>query len=85
MADNHLPVSGATMILLVSGSSREGSANTAVLRTAAALARPGVETALYSGIGGLPLFNPDNDREGAPVDSHVAAMRAEMARGPTRC
>jgi chromate reductase len=66
-------------MLLVSGSSRDGSSNAAVLRTAAALAPADVEAVLYTGIGELPLFNPDADREGAPVDERVAAMRAAVA------
>jgi NAD(P)H-dependent FMN reductase len=65
-------------ILLVSGSSREGSTNAAVLRTAAAVAGNGVETVLYPGIGELPLFNPDDDREGVAVDPRVAEMRREV-------
>jgi NAD(P)H-dependent FMN reductase len=65
-------------ILLVSGSSREGSTNAAVLRTAAAVAAGDVETLLYGGIGALPLFNPDDDREGVPVDPRVADMRREV-------
>jgi chromate reductase, NAD(P)H dehydrogenase (quinone) len=66
-------------ILLVSGSSREGSTNAAVLRTAAAVAGEGVETVLYPGIGELPLFNPDDDREGGPVDPRVAEMRRAVS------
>jgi chromate reductase len=62
-------------ILLVSGSSREGSTNAAVLRTAAAVVGEGVQTVLYPRIGELPLFNPDDDREGVPVDPRVAEMR----------
>jgi chromate reductase, NAD(P)H dehydrogenase (quinone) len=66
-------------ILLVSGSSREGSTNAAVLRTAAAVVPAGVEAISYAGIGSLPLFNPDDDREGAPVDPRVADMRSTLA------
>ena len=66
-------------LLLISGSSRDGSTNAAVLRTAAALAPEDVEAVLYTGIGELPLFNPDADRDGAPVDERVAAMRAAVA------
>ncbi len=65
-------------ILLVCGSSREGSTNAAVLRTAAAVAGDGVETVVYPGIGELPLFNPDDDREGLPVDPRVAEMRRDV-------
>jgi NAD(P)H-dependent FMN reductase len=64
-----------TRILLISGSLRAGSTNTAVLRTAARLAPAGVETAWYDGMGHLPHFNPDDDREGAPVDSAVQELR----------
>lgn len=62
-------------ILLVAGSSREGSTNAAVLRTAATVAPGGVEAVTFLGIGALPLFNPDDDREGLPVDPRVAEMR----------
>jgi chromate reductase len=66
-------------MLLISGSSRDGSTNAAVLRTAAALAPDDVEAVSYTGIGKLPLFNPDDDREEALVDERVAAMRAALA------
>ena len=66
-------------VLLVSGSARGGSTNVAALRTAATLAGDGVETVLLDGVGELPLFNPDDDREGAVVDARVAAMRAAVA------
>jgi NAD(P)H-dependent FMN reductase len=66
-------------ILLVSGSSRQGSSNGAVLRTAADVAGEGVQAVIYTGIGELPLFNPDDDREGAPVHPRVADMRRELA------
>ena len=62
----------------MSGSSRDGSTNAAVLRAAAEVADGGVETVLYTGIGALPLFNPDDDREGTPVDPRVADMRREL-------
>ncbi len=66
------------LVLLISGSSREGSTNAAVLRTAAARAPAGVTATLYGGIGELPLFNPDADREGEAVDPRVAVMRAAV-------
>jgi chromate reductase len=69
----------AVTILFISGSSRDGSTNAAVLRTATALAPADVRPMLYGGIGELPLFNPDDDREGAPVDERVAAMRSAVA------
>ncbi len=72
-------VSGRVRILLVSGSLREGSTNTAVLKTAEEVAPAGVATTLYRGMGTLPHFNPDDDREGEPVDPAVAQLRAEVA------
>jgi chromate reductase, NAD(P)H dehydrogenase (quinone) len=66
-------------ILLVSGSARQGSTNVAVLRTAAVVAAGTVETARLGGIGELPLFNPDDDREGMVLDPRVVAMRSAIA------
>jgi chromate reductase, NAD(P)H dehydrogenase (quinone) len=66
-------------ILLISGSSRERSTNAAVLRTAAAVAGDEVQTVSYADIGELPIFNPDHDQEGLPVDPRVAEMRREVA------
>lgn len=50
---------GTLRILAISGSLRAASSNSAVLRVAAMLAPPGVEIAIYGGIGALPHFNPD--------------------------
>ena len=69
----------ALRLLLISGSLRSGSTNTAALRTARAVAPPEIETTLYDGMGRLPHFNPDDDREGAAVDPEVAALRAAIA------
>jgi NAD(P)H-dependent FMN reductase/DNA-binding transcriptional ArsR family regulator len=69
----------ALRILLVCGSSRAGSTNMAVLRTAAFVAGAGVDATVYEGIGALPLFGPDADGEGAVVPGPVAAMRAAVA------
>ena len=48
-------------ILAISGSLRAVSSNTAALQAMRALAPPGVELALYEGLGALPMFNPDLD------------------------
>ena len=63
--------------MLVSGSTRSGSTNTAALITAAALAPPGVTAVLYQGLAGLPAFNPDDDGEFLPEP--VAELRREIA------
>jgi NAD(P)H-dependent FMN reductase len=67
-------------LLLISGSLRAGSTNSATLRTAAALAPDGIETAIYDGMGRLPHFNPDDDpTDGVGLDPEVAALRAALA------
>jgi chromate reductase len=57
----------ARRILLVSGSLRAASANTAVLRTIAATAGAGFACRLYDGLARLPAFNPDDDHHPLPV------------------
>ncbi len=63
-------------ILLISGSTRAASTNTAVLRTAAAVAPPGLTTVLYGGLADLPAFNPDDDHE--PLHPAVADLRRHL-------
>jgi chromate reductase, NAD(P)H dehydrogenase (quinone) len=66
-------------LLLISGSLRGGSTNSATLRTAAALAPTGVEAEIYDGMGRLPHFNPDDDpADGIGLDAEVAALRAAL-------
>jgi NAD(P)H-dependent FMN reductase len=66
-------------LLLISGSLRGGSTNSATLRTAAALAPAGVEAELYDGMGRLPHFNPDDDpTDGVGLDAEVTALRAAL-------
>jgi hypothetical protein len=60
-------------LLLISGSLRGGSTNSATLRTTAALAPAGMATEIYDGMGRLPHFNPDDDpADGVGVDPEVA-------------
>jgi chromate reductase, NAD(P)H dehydrogenase (quinone) len=66
-------------ILMISGSLRSRSTNTAALATAHELATDGIETVLYDGLGGLPHFNPDDDPDGGPVHPSVAALRSQIA------
>lgn len=62
-------------ILAISGSLRRASANTALLRAAAALAPPGVEIAMYGGLGDLPHFNADLEET---LPSSVRDFRARI-------
>ncbi len=71
------PELSAARILLVSGSLRDGSTNSAVLRTAVDVAPPGVEATLFDGLGSLPHFNPDDDHE--PLDPAAARLREAIA------
>ncbi len=64
-------------VLLVSGSTRAASSNSALLRTAVVAAPPGVRAALYDGLGALPHFNPDDDQP--PLPAAVAQLRASIA------
>jgi NAD(P)H-dependent FMN reductase len=64
-------------ILLVSGSTRSGSTNTALLRAALAARPPGVEARLFDGMTDLPHFNPDDDVD--PLPAAVVHLRREIA------
>jgi chromate reductase len=63
-------------ILAVSGSLREGSFNTSLLRAAIEAAPEGVELELWEGIGELPLY--DGDLENDPPES-VRRLREDWA------
>ncbi len=62
-------------ILLISGSTRSGSANTAALRTLQAVAPPEVTARLYCDLAALPAFNPDHE----PPPRPAAALREQIA------
>jgi chromate reductase, NAD(P)H dehydrogenase (quinone) len=54
-------------ILLISGSLRSGSTNTAALETARLVAPPGLSMTFYEGMATLPHFNPDDDLDTPPA------------------
>jgi NAD(P)H-dependent FMN reductase len=64
-------------LLVVSGSTRSASTNTAFCRTVGDCAPPGVVVTVFEGCASLPHFNPDDDRE--PLPHTVAALRSEIA------
>lgn len=70
-------MSTPTCLLLLTGSTREASTNTAVLRTAAAVAPPTTTSVLWPGLAELPHFDPDLDHE--PLPGTVADLRAAIA------
>jgi chromate reductase len=70
-------VSEQARILLVSGSTRSGSSNTAALATAAEIAPSQVSAVLYDGLADLPAFNPDDDGDRLPASA--ARLRREIA------
>jgi len=74
----------AVRILLISGSTRGASTNTALLRTAQAVAPAGVTAVLFERMTGLPHFNPDDDPQDdaaaarRPLHPAVVALRSEI-------
>lgn len=64
-------------LLLISGSLRRASTNTAALRTLASLAPPDLDVSLYDGMAQLPHFDPDLDTE--PLHPVIADLRAQIA------
>ena len=62
-------------VLLISGSTRAGSTNTALIRTAAVLDPE--RTRVHDGLADLPAFNPDDDAD--PLPPAVAELRGALA------
>ena len=60
-------------VLLISGSTRSASSNSAFVRTAAQHPPDGVQAVVYDGLERLPHFNPDLDVDPLPVE--VAELR----------
>jgi chromate reductase len=58
-------------ILLVSGSTRGRSTNTAALLSAAQVAPDGVIATLFEGLSDLPAFNPDDEHVPHPAVDHL--------------
>ena len=65
-------------ILAVSGSLREASFNTSLLRAAVEAAPEGVELELWEGLGELPLYDEDLD-DAADVPESVRRLREDWA------
>ncbi len=69
-------VADVDRILLIPGSLRGRSTNVAVLRTAQMVAPEHVAAVVFTGLGDLPLFNPDDDED--PLHPAVADLRAQV-------
>ena len=67
-------------VLLISGSLRQHSTNSAAIHIAQQLAPPGMTTTIYTGTASLPHFNPDDDREDGPIHPAVAVLRGHIER-----
>jgi chromate reductase len=65
-----------TRIIGISGSLRKASYNTALLQTAKTLMPAGIDLEIVS-IEGIPLFNEDLEKEGAPAQ--VNALKDKIA------
>lgn len=64
-------------VLVVSGSTRPSSTNTALCRTAVHCAPEGVTVSCWADVSVLPHFNPDDDHE--PLPPAVASLRRAIA------
>lgn len=65
-----------TVVLLISGSTRAASTNSAALRTVSAIAPDGIRTRWYDGLAALPAFDPDDDGSAHPP---VLALREQLS------
>ncbi|WP_430331759.1 NADPH-dependent FMN reductase [Rhodococcus sp. ACT016] len=72
-------------ILLLSGSLRTDSTNSALLRTAGSLMAEGFRGAMYEGMGQLPHFNPDEDDDPLPPAVRDLRRRIASAAGLLIC
>ncbi len=62
-------------LLMISGSLREGSTNTAAVNTAAGLVPPEWTGQIYREMVALPHFNPDHDDESVGLEDSAARLR----------
>ena len=66
-------------LLVISGSLRAGSYNTALARAASELAPVGVDVDLYDGLGELPPYDADIDAAGEPAAVRELRRRISSA------
>ena len=68
-------------ILAISGSLREGSLNTRLLREIAERAPAGVEIEIWNGLRSIPPYDADEDSELAPEPVHALRQAIAQADG----
>src|SRR5579859_7959390 len=71
-------MSAVRHVMCLSGSLRRVSSNTAALLAACELAPAELSLTLYTGLGTLPLFNPDD--ESAHLPASVQALREAVGQ-----
>ena len=72
-------------ILAISGSLRENSSNSNILRMMASIAPPDVQIELYEGLGTLPHFDPGLDDENSSSTVQDFRQRLAQADGVIIC
>ena len=72
-------------ILAISGSLRSSSTNTTLLRAMHGLVPDGLQISIYDGIGNLPYFNPELDREIPLLPVHHWRTQLQEADGILFC
>ena len=75
---NRAPGAPVRRVLMISGSTRAGSTNSALCRTAAVAAPNGIEVDCYLALAELPHFNPDDDHDRLP--GPVQELRERIRR-----
>lgn len=72
-------------ILAISGSLREKSSNTALMKAIIALSSGDMQFTIYGGLGDLPHFNPDLDLDDGPSSVQELRLQLKEADGVLIC
>ncbi|WP_339206157.1 NADPH-dependent FMN reductase [Paenibacillus sp. FSL K6-3182] len=72
-------------ILAISGSLRQNSSNTSLMKAVIGLAPANMEFTIYGGLGDLPHFNPDMDIDEGPVPVRELRALLEETDGVLIC
>ncbi|TKH39319.1 flavoprotein [Paenibacillus polymyxa] len=72
-------------VLAISGSLRQKSSNTALMKATIGLASENISFIVYDGLGDLPHFNPDLDVEEGPASVRELREQLKQADGVLIC